>query len=325
MEPSYHEHMYKHVVVGGTFDGLHAGHQAFLRGAFGAGARVIIGLTSERYIRRYKKNKGVAPYSKRYQALTAWLRREGIAERTTVIPLDDRFGPAVLGDGFDAIAVTSDTRQTADEINRARMGRGFAPLAVIDLPLVVAQDTRPISATRVRAGEITGGGRLILPDNLRPELRKPLGTVLTGHDIEKSIVANRDNVTISVGDVATQTLFSFGVQPSLAIIDLQVNRKPYQSFEAYKFPKKYRIVRMKSGPGYIAKLAIKVIKEWSASVKDRTVLVIDGEEDLLAIPAIIHAPIGSMVYYGQPHKGLVEVLVSSEKKKTAVELLQKFV
>ncbi len=327
--------MYNHVALGGTFDGLHAGHKYFLASAFKSGARVTIGLTSQKYIQKYKKGKGVSPYSRRYNALTSWLRREGYSSRVVVLPLHDPFGPTLMPDGFDAIAVTRDNRHQADAINTKRQDRGLPPLAIVEVDLVSAHDLRPISSTRVRAGVITREGRLILPDSLRPQLQKPLGIVLTGQNIEKSILANRDNVTISVGDVATQTLFSFGVQPSLAIIDLYVERKPYQSFAAYKFPKKYRVVRVQSGPGFIAKKAVNVIKTWSKHVRERTVLVVTGEEDLLAIPAIMYAPTGSVVYYGQPpaaawacgplQEGLVEVTINADKQREARELLKRFI
>jgi len=53
-------------------------------------------------------------------------------------------------------------------------------------------------------------------------------------------------------------------------------------------------------------------------------LVVDGEEDLLALPAIIHAPRGSILYYGQPNKGLACVIVTNEKKHEALALLARF-
>ncbi len=321
--------MYKHVVVGGTFDTLHAGHQHFLSRAFEEGARVTIGLTSARYIRRFKRNKGITPYSKRYQALVGWLRRQGHAARATVVPLHDPYGPAILPDGFDAIVVTTDNFPTAYQINVRREAMGLPALAIIRIDLVAGQDAKPISATRIRKGEIDREGRLLMPSSLKPDLQRPLGSVLTGHQIIQSVLRNRDNVIVSVGDVTTQTVFACGVQPSLAIIDLQVERKPYQSFESFKFPKRYKVKYLESGPGFIAKKAIKEIVRWSKDVKRRMVLVIDGEEDLLAMPAILHAPVGSIVYYGQPsiagREGMVEVIVTAAKKDAVKELLSQFI
>lgn len=318
--------MYRHIAVGGTFDGLHRGHRHFLAKAFEAGARVTIGLTSARYIQKYKPARGVGAYSRRYKKLTAWLRQKEYSARTLVMPIHDPFGPTLLPDDFDAIAVTRDTKHTAIEMNRQRLLRGLEPLTLVEIDLIEADDAQPISSTRVRAGEIDTSGRLMMPENLRAELQKPLGRVLTGQDIEDSIKKHRDQVIIGVGDVAVETLFSFGVQPALAIIDLRVNRKPYRSFEAYKFPKKYQVVRVASGPGYIAPLAVKAIQHWSGKVKQRKrmVIVVDGEEDLLALPAIVYAPIGSTVYYGQPQKGLVEVDVTQKMHTEIISILDIF-
>ena len=46
--------MYKHVFVAGTFDGLHAGHQAILVRACADGERVTVGLTSDEFVKKIK-------------------------------------------------------------------------------------------------------------------------------------------------------------------------------------------------------------------------------------------------------------------------------
>lgn len=56
---------------------------------------------------------------------------------------------------------------------------------------------------------------------------------------------------------------------------------------------------------------------------DKPVMVlIDGEEDLLTIPAVIEAPVGSVVFYGQPLEGVVAVSVDEKSKSKAREVLQ---
>lgn len=329
--------MYRHIVVGGTFDGLHKGHIHFLEGAFDAAGLVTIGLTSEAYIRRFKRGKGVSPHSKRYQALTTWLRKKGLATRASIVPLDNRWGPTVVADSFDSIAVTRDNRAVAEEINMLRSERGLQPLAIVEIPLVEAQDQKPISSTRVRLGEIDKNGHLYLPDNLRQELQQPLGRILIDEDIKDAVQHHRDDIVITVGDVTTEVVFACGVKPALAIIDLQVERKPYLPFAAFKFPKEYEVYKLVSGPGYIAKNAVKTIKEWVSSIRKRkrAVMIVEGEEDLLTLPAIAEAPEGSVIYYGQPpaaawacgplSKGLVEVVVTTKLKKEVSDLLARFV
>jgi len=322
--------MYNHVVVGGTFDGLHKGHVTILKRAFTEGEHVTIGLTSEAYIRRFKKNQGVSPFSIRYQALTRYLRETGLATRATIVPLDNTWGPAILGN-FDAILVTRDNFSRAIEINDIRKERGLQRLFFIEVTLVPADDKKELSSTRIRRGEIDANGRLTMPDDIRGSLQNPLGKLLMGKAIEEHIRGNHDNITIAVGDVTTNTLFSFGVKPTLAIVDLHVERKPYQTLAQHKFPKQYEIVEVASGPGFIAKSAIEAIEKWTKGIRkrQRMALVVEGEEDLLTLPAIIHAPIGSVVYYGNPSStdrpGLVAIEVTKKKKKEVQQLLEKFV
>lgn len=322
--------MYKHIVVGGTFDGLHNGHVYFLRQAFASAEKITIGLTSEAYIRRFKKNAGVTPFSSRYRALTAWLRKYGYADRVNIVPLDNKWGPVLLPDGFDSIAVTSQNRENALEINAIRVERGLAPLSLVPVDLIPAEDRRLISSTRIRKGEIDKKGSLRLPDNLRPELQKPLGRILAHDECKSVVLAHKDQVVITVGDVTTETVFYCGIQPSLLCIDLQVERKPYQSLEAYKIPKKYNVVHVQSGPGYISKAAQRAIILWKKGIRKRmrVAIIVDGEEDLLVLPILVEAPIGSIVYYGSPpisgHEGLVEVIVTPEIKQEVKSLMNQF-
>jgi pantetheine-phosphate adenylyltransferase len=321
--------MYKHAVIGGTFDGLHKGHQYILTRAFESARTVTIGLTSEAYIRRFKKSRGVTPYSKRYQELTKWLRSQHFAERTIIVPLDNAWGPAVIGD-FEAIIVSRDNKHVAREINGLRRERGLPDLVLVEITIIDADDQEPISSTRVRAEEIDREGHLRLPDSLRPELQKPLGRVLVGVDAALSLELHKKDPVITVGDVTTKTVLAFGIKPTLAVIDLQVERKPYQTLDAFQFSDEYTVVHVESGPGFISRDALYAIKRWGAFLKTRkhTLLVVSGEEDLLTLPVLAEAPIGSVLYYGNPPstglEGLVEVIITKKIKSQVKMYIDKF-
>lgn len=299
---------FPHVFVAGTFDGLHKGHRFFLSKAFLLGKNVTIGLTSDRF--QKKKSKFLV----RKKALENWLKTKGL--HAEIIPIHDAYEPAATYKESVALLVTPDNRDRGEEINEIRIKRGLQPFTLIEIPLVKAEDRKPISSTRVRRGEIDTEGRLVLPDNLRPELQKPLGVVLT------SIKERKAACIIAVGDVTAKTLLDAGIQPELAIIDNKVERKPYTDAKKLLNTFIYRYIEVKSGPGFIAEKAIALIKE---SMKTPgTVIEVDGEEDLLALPAIVYAPPGAIVYYGQPQKGIVEVHVTKKTKRIAVALLSQF-
>jgi uncharacterized protein (UPF0218 family) len=56
---------------------------------------------------------------------------------------------------------------------------------------------------------------------------------------------------------------------------------------------------------------------------DPTVIEVDGEEDLAALPAILATPEGGCVVYGQPGEGMVLVPVTDETQSLARDLLSR--
>lgn len=310
--------MYTHLFVAGTFDGLHKGHIALFMRAFHEGERVTIGVTSDAFVQKYKSVQlgKFAQYSIRKNQLEAWVTAKRLRGRATIIPIDDPYEPAASMGDLDALVVTGENRKRGEEINELRRSRGLAPLTLIEVPMVAAEDGQPISSTRMRNGEIDHNGRLVMPESMREALGKPLGKVLKGW-----IPQEKKQMIITVGDIATKTFLDTGITPFLAIIDGKVGRKPFGETLKLLQPQKvkpFRFKAVKSGPGYISKQAIQAIK------KMPRVIFIDGEEDLLVLPAILHAPLGSILYYGQPGEGLVEVVVTESKKQQALALLGKF-
>jgi len=146
---------YGTVAVGGTFDRFHIGHEALLATAFRAGRAVAIGLTTPEFLSAHPKPRGraIASVATRRRALTRWLRRNQPGRRWTIVPLRDRFGRSVE-EGVDALVVSADTVRGGREVNRERARRGLRPLSLLVVPLVLADDLRPVSSRRIRAGEI---------------------------------------------------------------------------------------------------------------------------------------------------------------------------
>lgn len=317
---------YRHVFVAGTFEGLHKGHRALLTRAFTEGRKVTVGITSDEFVNKFKiKNVElrISDYVTRKSVLEDWLRKNTLTRRASIIPIDDPYEPAASMKNLDALVVTKETSVRGGEINRKRIARGLKTLVLIEVPMVSAQDGNSISATRVRTGEIDRDGNLVMPESLRTLLAKPLGSVLSGQAIALSLLRNKGKTIITVGDVATKTLLDKNVRPHLAIIDFRVSRKPYKELEMFVNTLVLHSTRVKSGPGYISGEARRAIQAMLAKRKNH-VLLIDGEEDLLVLPVILSASLGSIVYYGQPGQGLVEVYATEKKKQEILVLLDRF-
>jgi len=152
---------YRVVAMGGTFDVLHRGHRRLLRKAFSIGREVMIGLTSDQFARSLHKPHKFDTYSKRKTDLERVLSRWGVLSRAKIVPLNDRFGPTVRVQKIQALVVSRRTLKTAYEINAKRKAKGLKPLAIEPIDLILAEDRRPISSTRIRRGRIDREGRLI--------------------------------------------------------------------------------------------------------------------------------------------------------------------
>src|SRR2546428_2835077 len=156
------------VVLGGTFDILHEGHEALLRAAFeGRPAEVLIGLTTDRFARESRTR--VNSYSVRERNLKRLLatRRWRPAR---IEPIDDAYGPADDFPDLDVLVVSAERYAVAVALNGARTAQGLRPLEIRAVPMALAQDGLPIASRRIRAGLIDRTGRRLKP------LRVSVGT-----------------------------------------------------------------------------------------------------------------------------------------------------
>lgn len=153
--------MYRVVAIGGTFDSLHRGHRELLREAFAVGRKVMIGITSDDFARSLHKPHKLDLYIRRKKDLERLLSTWGVLSRARIVPLHDRYGPTVMVSGIDALVVSRRTVKTAYEINAKRKANGLKPLTINPIDLVLAEDKRPISSTRIRRGKIDREGRVV--------------------------------------------------------------------------------------------------------------------------------------------------------------------
>jgi pantetheine-phosphate adenylyltransferase len=147
--------------MGGTFDVLHRGHRKLLKQAFTIGRRVMIGITSDDFARTLHKPHKFDAYVKRKRDVERLLSRWGVLSRARIVPLKDRYGPTVRESRIQALVVSRRTLKTAYEINSKRRANGLKPLFLDPIDLIMAEDNRPISSTRIRRGRIDREGRLV--------------------------------------------------------------------------------------------------------------------------------------------------------------------
>jgi len=108
-----------------------------------------------------------------------------------------------------------------------------------------------------------------------------------------------------------------GISPDVLIVDNRVMRKKVKPIPVDVS----RTLNIKNPPGTLTDEAWTVIED-ALKQKQTTRVLVDGEEDLLTLVAVLCAPEKSLVVYGQPQVGIVAVKVTEQKKKLARRLVE---
>ncbi|MEM2917234.1 MAG: DUF359 domain-containing protein [Candidatus Bathyarchaeia archaeon] len=155
-----------------------------------------------------------------------------------------------------------------------------------------------------------------LPTHMREKLKEPLGVLIRGSfeetmkELGRMIDKEKPVKIVAVGDAVSENMMKHGFHPHILIVDNKVMRNPIQPIKI----ETHFTLYAKNPPGTLTDDALKTVKEAMKQTR-HTRIVIDGEEDLLTLAAVLNAPNGSFVVYGQPHEGIVVVKVSEQKKR----------
>ena len=147
------------VAMGGTFDAIHSGHMALLNKAFSISSKVIIGLSSDQLATKKGKNL-VNDYSKRLSLLKSVIEKNFPNISYEISKLENDFGPAVIEGSVKALVVSEETSNKGLLLNDLRAERNLSPVKIVVVPMVLAEDGKAISTTRIKNSEIDSSGNL---------------------------------------------------------------------------------------------------------------------------------------------------------------------
>ena len=147
------------VAMGGTFDVVHSGHMALLDKAFSISSKVIIGLSSDQLATK-KGKKLVNDYSKRLSLLKSVIEKNFPNISYEISKLENDFGPAVIEGSVKALVVSEETSNKGLLLNDLRAEKNLPPVKIVVVPMVLAEDGKAISTTRIKNSEIDSSGNL---------------------------------------------------------------------------------------------------------------------------------------------------------------------
>jgi len=170
---------------------------------------------------------------------------------------------------------------------------------------------------------------MLLPEELRSLLKEPLGRLCRGQGLECVKAMDKElkaaSRVIAVGDMTAFYLLDASYMPDLVIVDNKTKRMPAPDHVLQSLQHdSYKTVEVKNPPATLTKELIEIMEE-SLKRDEHVKIVVEGEEDLATLPAILYAPLGSAVIYGQPNEGSVIVKVTPEKKKQIENLMKRMI
>ena len=153
---------------------------------------------------------------------------------------------------------------------------------------------------------------------IREVVASPLGDLITEEEALR-LARSCSGLVITVGDVVSKLFLSNRVRPHIVVFDERTHRR-----SSGRFPSSllhgYRRSKAENPPGTVSLQAYEELKRL-IRFSGESALRILGEEDLLGLPAIELAPVGSLVFYGQPDMGIVAVKVDRESKNVVKSIL----
>jgi uncharacterized protein (UPF0218 family) len=160
---------------------------------------------------------------------------------------------------------------------------------------------------------------LALQPALRDRLKDPFGPVSTD---TAAVLDVAGTPLVTVGDIVTYHVLRAGRVPDLALVDERTERAAVDDevSDAVANDRFDRVLAVENPPATLTAPLLAAVVD---GLGDGTTLVrVDGEEDLAALPVIAAAPDDASVLYGQPDEGVVHVTVDAEIRERVLDLLE---
>lgn len=308
---------YRVAGLGGTFDHFHKGHERFILFAARISERVQIGVTQQDLVLRKPLASLCQTYEVRVQAVAEFCEKHDILYE--IVPLHDVYGPTLEGSRIDVLCVTEETAPGGELINKARKERGLSELPIRICDYYLDELGRPLHSLGIRAGIVNKEGivykrilqnTVILNPYQREFFSKPQG--IAKHEVVES---SKEGVFV-VGDATLEYFIRQNLPYQLGVYDKKRDRTAVSSAVINALRPD---VVVENASGLISVELVEALQR-TLQTKSKHVLV-RGEEDLAAVALVLLLPLHSLIYYGQPNRGMVEIRVTEEVKDKFYKVL----
>lgn len=153
-----------------------------------------------------------------------------------------------------------------------------------------------------------------LPEKNREAFKRRIGVPVK----ESELAEYKDKKTIAVGDVVSLTMRENGIVPLLSVYDGMTERHEVTGFADLVERQGWRETVVGNPAGMITRGLDDAVR--NALTGTSEIIRVEGEEDLALLPCILHAPEGTVVFYGWPGEGMMAVTTDDSIRKEIREL-----
>lgn len=312
------------------FDRFHLGHQALIDRLSDMPNPVAVVTGGEIVGRDLDLQSIIQPIETRLAKLKEYLREEELDKTVKAISMT-QFSELLSIESATTFLMYQGP--CCDEVRSGALDKRTEYEDVLNyLKPVRAFDGNKLTSARVRKGEIDREGKRLkgtkepprkLDFTQRGDLKSPKGDLYHKKDgppevrVVAKIADENPKCVIAVGDVTVATLNEQGYSPDVSIVDGITKRGKFEG--TFTGEREYM---------FYNPAAVLYPEAWSTintaiHDKKKSLVIVDGEEDLMGFPGVLLASKGSVMLYGQPDAGIVWVPVHKENKSLARSLLDK--
>lgn len=143
---------FEHVVIGGTFDRLHAGHKILLvEAVLRAEKSLTIGVTENEMLASKKLRELILPTSERIGLLENFLKDCDPTLAYKLEPIVDPFGPSIVDPQLELIVGSEETARGCEKVNEKRLEKGLKGLAII----IVGVEDDPVKENELEEAKVS--------------------------------------------------------------------------------------------------------------------------------------------------------------------------
>ncbi|KAG5895424.1 hypothetical protein JTB14_037583 [Gonioctena quinquepunctata] len=177
------EDVYKHTVLGGTFDRLHLAHKLLLsEAALRATEKVTVGVTDENMLKTKTLWELIEDISIRVEHVSDFMKDICPELDYNIVPISDPYGPAIRDDSMEMIVVSEETLKGGEKINSIRLERGLPNLKIVPIQLMDEPNPKPLEEAKISSSTIRMRllGTLLKPVEAKDIPKSPYVIGMTG-------------------------------------------------------------------------------------------------------------------------------------------------